>query len=131
MPRRRLRNEAIEFRFDYLVTLTRSRLYARPVQHRNMASSAIDQSGFLQIAGGLCYALPADTQHFGNQLVRHDQLVSRYPVEAQQEEPAKLLVNRMIPIADCGLSQLRDKRLCITEQEVEQRTARTRFPPYP
>ena len=48
----------MEFFLDYVVAFARVGLQTRPVKHRNVATVVTDQSGALQIAGGLRDAFP-------------------------------------------------------------------------
>ena len=69
--------QAIEFRFDHLVALANPRFQSQSIQHRDVATSIINQSRFLQFFCGLCNAFAAHAQIVGDQFLGHGQLVRR------------------------------------------------------
>jgi hypothetical protein len=58
--------------FDNRVAFTAERLQRRPVKYRDMSTLVLNYSKSLQIAGSLGDALTPDTQHVGDQFLRHN-----------------------------------------------------------
>jgi len=66
----------------------------------------IDYTEFLQLAGRFGNAFTPHTEHVGNQFLGHGQLVIPQAIQRQQEPAAQLLIDRVVPVADGGLSHL-------------------------
>src|ERR1700676_2047953 len=114
--------ETIELRLDHLVALTGPRLQARAIEHRDLASPVTDQPGVLQLPGGFGDAFTTHAEHVGDQFLGHGEFVRLQTIETQQQPPAQLLVDRMMPIAYRRLRHLGDQRLGVAQQEVHRRT---------
>jgi hypothetical protein len=54
-------------------------------------------------------------EHVSDQILRHHRYVALQAIHAQQQPGAKVLVQRVVPIADRGLRQLRDEGLHVTQ----------------
>src|SRR5579859_1469772 len=81
----------IEFLLHDLVALAGLLFEARSIQHGDMTAAVPDQAQGLQLAGRVGHAFAAYTEHVGDQLLRHRQLIRRQPVEAQEQPAAQLL----------------------------------------
>jgi hypothetical protein len=55
-------------------------------------------------------------QRVRNQFLCHLQFVRRQAVDTEQQPPAQLLVDRVVPVANGSLGHLRDQRLGIAQQ---------------
>src|SRR6202790_3165297 len=114
--------ETIELRLDHLVALARPRLQTRAIEHGDPASLVTDQPSALQLPGGFGDAFTAHAQHIGDQFLGHGELVRLQTIQTQQQPPAQLLVDRMMPIAYRRLRHLGDQRLGVAQQEVHGRS---------
>ena len=54
---------------DQLITFTRCRHEARPIQYRDLLSAALNQTCAFQLPGGIRDSWPLDTQHLGEQVL--------------------------------------------------------------
>lgn len=77
---------------DYRVALAGACLQACPVKHRDMATPVIDQPGPLQVTGCLRHPFSPHTEHIGDQLLGHDELVGGQAVDAHEQPAAQLLI---------------------------------------
>ena len=103
--------EAVSFRFDDLVTLAAQFFQPGPIKNLNLAAAVTDDAEFLQLSGRFGDAFAPDSQHIGNQFLCHYQMIAAQAVERQQKPAAKLLINAVVPVTDCGLCHLGDPRL--------------------
>src|ERR1700676_4042779 len=114
--------ETIELRLYYLVALTGPRLQTRAIEHADPASLVTDQPGVLQLPGGFGDAFAAHAQHVGDQFLGHGEFVRLQAIETEQQPPAQLLVDRMMPIAYRRLRHLDDQRLGVAQQKMHRGT---------
>src|ERR1700730_9950647 len=77
-----------EARPDQLITFTRCRHEALPVEYRDLPPAARDQTGAFQLPGGIRDGWPLDAQHFGEQGLSDLQCVIVTAV-AHHEQPAR------------------------------------------
>ena len=94
-----------------------------------MPAAVANHAELLQLAGRFGHAFAAHAEHVGDQFLRHVQLVRRQTIQAQQQPAAQLLVERMMAVADRGLRHLRDQRLRVAQQQVQQRAGAVEFRP--
>jgi hypothetical protein len=88
-----------------------------------VAARAVDQPEFLHLLRRCRHPFAPHAQHAGNQFLRHADIVALHAIEAQQQPPAQALLQRVVPVARCGLRNLRDQRLGVAQQEVHQRAS--------
>jgi hypothetical protein len=55
----------------------------------------------------------------GDQFLRHNKLVALQAIQAQQQPPAQLLIERMVAITNRRLRHLRDQRLGVAQQQMQ------------
>ena len=79
------------------------RFQAGSVQYLDAPAHVSDQSIFLQALSSMGNAFSAHTQHVGDQLLCHHQLIRRHPVMAQEQPAAELLLQRVQTVADSRL----------------------------
>jgi hypothetical protein len=89
------------------VTFARTVFELAAIQHHDPAAVATDRAGVLQPQRRDRDAFAAHTEEAGRRLVRQHLLVRLHPVHAEQQAPAQLLIDRVIAVADRGLSDLR------------------------
>jgi hypothetical protein len=77
----RIGEQAIEFRFDYLVALAGPFLQSSPVKHSDVATVVTNNPSVLQFPGSLRDALATHAQHIGDQFLRHGQFIRGRSVE--------------------------------------------------
>ena len=118
-------HQAVGFIFNHGITLARQPFQTVPVQHSDPPSIVADDACSLQLPRRLRHTFAAYAQHVRNELLRHGQLVGRQPVEGKQQPSAELLIDRMMPIANCSLRHLRDQCLHISQQQDAKLTVTT------
>ena len=64
------------------------------------------------------HAFAAHAQHVGDQLLGHHEVGGGESVHAQQQPAAQLLIERMVAVAHGGLRHLRDERLRVAQQQM-------------
>ena len=75
VARRNVGKQAIELKLYHAIAFTHGLLQTRPVEHLDSATTILDQTRALQIAGSLRDAFPAHAEHVGYQLLGHGQRV--------------------------------------------------------
>ena len=106
--------QAVRFFLDDGVTLTTQLFKPGPIQNCDVSAVIFDYTLSLQLAGSFCDAFAPDTQHVGNQFLGHGQAVVRQAIHRKQQPAAQLLIDRVVPVADCGLGHLRNQGLRIS-----------------
>src|SRR5678815_6161995 len=89
------RQKAVVFLLHDRVALAAATLQRATVEDGDPASGVADDSGLLQFERAFGDAFPAHAQHVRDQLLGHHQLVALQAVQAEEEPPAELLVERM------------------------------------
>src|SRR5580765_5500865 len=79
------RQQPIELFLHDRIALAGARLEATAIEHSDTSAAVLDQAGALQVAGSFRDTLAAYAQHVGDQLLRHDELISHQSVETQQQ----------------------------------------------
>src|SRR5579862_2303060 len=113
--RERRGKQSVVFALDDCVALARARFQPLAIEDRDTPSGILNETGSLQLESSLGDAFSPNAEHVGNQFLRHHQFRTLQPVEAQKKPPAKLLIERMMPVAYRGLRHLRDERLGIPQ----------------
>jgi hypothetical protein len=98
-----------------------------PIEHGDVAAPVADEAGALQFPGDLRNAFAAYPEHAGDQFMRHDQLFARQAIKRQQQPAAKLLLDRVVPIASRRLRHLGHQCLGVAQQQALQRAAAFEF----
>src|ERR1700730_8651447 len=75
-------------RSDQLVTFTRSRHEALPIDDLDLQSAALNQPRTFQLPGGIRYRWPLDTEHFGKQVLADQERVIIAAV-AHHQQPTR------------------------------------------
>jgi len=74
--------QSINFIFHCAIAFARVPFQTLTVNDSNMAPRIMDQAGILKVAGRYCDTLASSSQHVGNELLRHDQLIHFHSVVA-------------------------------------------------
>src|SRR5438552_12636856 len=124
--------QTIKFVSNYLITFTRRRFQAFPIQDPDLASGVLDQTGILQAAGGYGNALATSSQHVGDKFLSHQQLIGTHSVMAEQQPAAQALFHGMETVTDSRLRDLGNQCLRVSQQQALKRpTARELLVEYP
>jgi len=111
--------QAVVLFLDHGVAFAGALLESGAINDRDVAALVADQSGLLQVAGGFSDALAAHAEHVGDQLLRHRQLIGIQPIQAQQQPPAELLIQRVMAVAYRCLGHLGDQGLKAQESAAD------------
>ena len=114
------RQQPAIFLLDHRITFAGALIESGPVEHQNTATRIADQTGFLQTERAFGLAFAAHTKHVGNEFLRHHQFIALQAVQAEQQPPAQLLVQRVVAVAHGRLGHLRNQGLGVAQQQVQQ-----------
>ena len=95
--------QTVIFVINDFVTLAGSFFQSLPVNYRDSSAHIFNQFFLRQLLGSQGDAFAAHTEHIGNKVVRHYQLVRVKAIVAEQQPTAKLLFDGMETIANGGL----------------------------
>ncbi|PXX38040.1 hypothetical protein NA66_100318 [Burkholderia pyrrocinia] len=85
--------QAVEFSPDHAVAFAHTLFEPGAIQYLDVSIVGADQSGILKFQRSFRHALPSDTEHVGDQLLRHFQFARWQPVETEQQPAAQLLID--------------------------------------
>src|ERR1039457_5707885 len=92
-----------------------------------MTTTVMDQPGVLQVSSGYRHALTASAEHVSDELLGHEQLRTIFPIVTQKQPTTEPLFHGVQPVAHCGLGNLRDECLCVSQKQMLQRPAMREF----
>src|SRR6185369_6520471 len=93
------RQQPVVLVLDHAIAAARAGFQGPAVLHRECAAAATDDAGLTQPAGGFGDAFAPHAQQPRSEFLRQRHLVVRHPVQAHQEQTAKLLLDRVMAIA--------------------------------
>jgi hypothetical protein len=73
------------------------RFQVRAVDNGDPAALVSNQPGVLQLPGSLGDVFAAHPEHVGDQFLGHGNFIRCRTIQAQQQPPTQLLVDRMVP----------------------------------
>ncbi|MNV60478.1 hypothetical protein D3C71_1529410 [compost metagenome] len=91
-----------------------------------MTTAILYHPQLLQLARRIRHPLPPDPQHVGDQLLGHE-LVTREPVEGEQQPAAELLIDGVVTIAHRRLRHLGQERLGVAQHQVQHVAVQIEF----
>jgi hypothetical protein len=77
-----------------------------PVENHDHAAAVRDPADDFELLRGKRYTFAANTDHVGDQLLGHAQHIVIDSIEAEEQPLAKLLLERVMPVAQRGLRGL-------------------------
>ena len=117
------RQQPVVFVLDHAIAAARACFQGPAVLHRECAAAATDDAGLTQPAGGFGDAFAPHAKQPRREFLRQRHLVVLHPVQAHQEQTAKLLLDRVMAIAHHDLGNLRDQGLRIAQQMAHEAAA--------
>jgi len=102
---------------DHAVAFAAHALERCTIQHLDQTALIGNHSELLQFRRSPGDPLAAYAEHVSHEFLGHRQVIVREAIHRQQQPPAKLLVDGVMPIADRGLRNLCDQRLRVAQHQ--------------
>lgn len=102
-PRNAAAEKTIELGIDDRVAFAGRLFKPLTVEDRDSTSCILDELFGGELLRCERYAFTPDAKHIRDKVVGHDEVVVEQAVVAEQQPPAKLLFDRVQPVADSGL----------------------------
>jgi hypothetical protein len=116
--------EAPILEVDGVIALACISFQRRTIEHHDYTAALRDPSLRSQLLRGKRHTFAANTDHVGDQLLSHAQDIVIDSIEAKQQPPANLLLERVMPVAQRGLRCLGPHSLHVAKEHPAGRCRR-------
>jgi hypothetical protein len=102
---------------DHAVALATQYFEIAPVNDRYSVVCVLDNAERMQVPGGFDDLIALRSQHMGEQPSRYRQGIALQAIQREQQPTTKLLLHRVMTVADRRLGHLRDQASCLAQDQ--------------